>query len=323
VTCVLSALPRQPHLHVVNPSSLGPRWAVPFLVQRAPWSRWAGAGSLAVHGLLLAFAGWGMQGEYRLPTLTAAENVTRAARVRYLLGGPQPTHLGPKPQRPPARQQQPATSLEPSPQQRTPPKPASPERATPEPLLGASSVTGPATPAAIEVQELSPGVITGTGSIGPTPGPLAGSGFRPAPSVRLRAESPREVARSRRGPDRVAELVSGVGSACPELTRPAGRSHREVAVSVAFVVDTNGRVDRQTLRVIGSPNRPQTDNQFHSRIFIVGATARDRRDHLDAVSYDSLVTGDVASHVSHLAFRPAMRGGRAIRSTVLVSCQSS
>jgi hypothetical protein len=82
-------------------------------------------------------------------------------------------------------------------------------------------------------------------------------------------------------------------------------------------------VDHQTLRVIGSPNRPQTDNQFHSRIYIVGTTARGRRDHLDPVSYDSLVTGDVASHISHLAFRPALRGGQAIRSTVLVSCQSS
>jgi len=31
----------------------------------------------------------------------------------------------------------------------------------------------------------------------------------------------------------------------------------------------------------------------------------------------------VASHVAHLMFRPALSEGQAIRSTVLVSCQTS
>jgi hypothetical protein len=323
VTCVLSALPRQAHLELVSPSLLGPRWSARLLVRHAPWSRWAGAGSLAVHGLLLGLAGWGVQGRYQRPTPIAVEHLTRVAEVRYLLIAPQPTHLGPEPQRRPVRQDQPASLPEPSEQQPTPSKPLSVERPAPEPFLGIPSVTVPATPGAVEVQELSPGVITGTGSSSPASGPLAGSGSEPGRTPAISAKEPREVARSRLGPDRVAELVSGVGSVCPELVRPGGRSQRDVAVSVAFVVDTNGRVDRQTLRVIGSPSRPQTDNQFHSRIYIVGATARDGREQVDPITYDSLVTGDVASHVSHLAFRPALRAGRAIRSTVLVSCQSS
>jgi hypothetical protein len=43
----------------------------------------------------------------------------------------------------------------------------------------------------------------------------------------------------------------------------------------------------------------------------------------DPAGYDSVVTAEVASHVTGLVFRPAMRDGRAIRSTVLVSCQTS
>jgi hypothetical protein len=114
VTCVLSALPRQAHLELVSPSLLGPRWSARLLVRHAPWSRWAGAGSLAVHGLLLGLAGWGVQGRYHRPTPIAVEHLTRVAEVRYLLIAPQPTHLGPEPQRRPVRQDQPASLPEPS-----------------------------------------------------------------------------------------------------------------------------------------------------------------------------------------------------------------
>ena len=38
---------------------------------------------------------------------------------------------------------------------------------------------------------------------------------------------------------------------------------------------------------------------------------------------DSVLTEEVASHVAGLAFRPALREGQAIRSTVLVSCRTS
>ena len=38
--------------------------------------------------------------------------------------------------------------------------------------------------------------------------------------------------------------------------------------------------------------------------------------------YDSVVTRDVRQHIAALQFRPALRDGRPIRSSVLVSCQS-
>jgi hypothetical protein len=175
----------------------------------------------------------------------------------------------------------------------------------------------------LQVQELSPGTIAGIGLVTPTPGSDAAPGRGLAGKLGLPAPRLGEAAPLRRGLDRVAELVSGAGSACPELWRPATWANREVAVAVAFVVDTNGRVDRQTLRVIESPNRPQTENRVHSHIYIVGATVRDDRNRLNPAAYDSLVTHEVASHVADLLFRPALSEGRAIRSTVLVSCQSS
>jgi hypothetical protein len=58
-------------------------------------------------------------------------------------------------------------------------------------------------------------------------------------------------------------------------------------------------------------------------MYIVAATVRDTRDRPDPAAYDSLVTHEVASHVADLVFRPALSRGRAVRSTVLVSCQTS
>jgi hypothetical protein len=94
-------------------------------------------------------------------------------------------------------------------------------------------------------------------------------------------------------------------------------------VAVAFVVDTNGTVDPATLRVIESPGRPQTDHRFHARIYVVGTSVRMDPGRIPATAYDSVLTEEMASHVAGLMFRPALREGLAIRSTVLVSCQTS
>jgi len=177
--------------------------------------------------------------------------------------------------------------------------------------------------ASVQVQELSPGVIADLGRAIPTPGSEAGA----APGL-ARIPAPQALPTGkgesfRPGLDQVAELVNGASSACPELRRPAGWAGREVAVAVAFVVDTNGRVDPHTLRVIESPNRPRTEHRAHSHIYIIGATMRDDPDRLDRTAYDSLARHDVASHVAGLLFRPALMEGRATRSTVMVSCQTS
>jgi hypothetical protein len=191
------------------------------------------------------------------------------------------------------------------------------------PTVADAGTRGEPQRSALQVQELSPGAIAGIGRVIPTPGSDAAPGRGLAGILALRAPPLGEVGPFRRGLDRVAELVNGAGSACPELRRPAAWANREVAVAVAFVVDTNGRVDPQTLQVIESPNRPQTENRVHSHIYIVGATVRDDLDRLNPAAYDSLVTHEVASHVADLLFRPALSEGRAIRSTVLVSCQTS
>jgi hypothetical protein len=88
-------------------------------------------------------------------------------------------------------------------------------------------------------------------------------------------------------------------------------------------VDTNGAVDPATLRVIESPDRPQTEHRFHSHIYVVGATVRVDPGRIAPAAFDSVLTEEVASHAAGLVFRPALSEGRAIRSTVLVSCQTS
>ncbi|HEY7637242.1 MAG TPA: hypothetical protein VH763_16945 [Gemmatimonadales bacterium] len=125
------------------------------------------------------------------------------------------------------------------------------------------------------------------------------------------------------GVDRVAELRVGTGSACPELRPPLELAQRALAVTVAFVVDAHGDVDRNTLRVIESPGRPQTEHRYQAHIYVVGAKVRPDRGRIDPQAYDSVVSREVASHVADLQFRPALKEGRTVRSTVLVSCQTS
>jgi hypothetical protein len=92
---------------------------------------------------------------------------------------------------------------------------------------------------------------------------------------------------------------------------------------MAFVVDTNGMVDRTTLRVIESPSRPQSDHRFRAHIYVVGAKVQPQPGSVDPAAYDSVVTREVASHVADLMFRPALRAGQTVRSTVLISCQTA
>jgi hypothetical protein len=139
----------------------------------------------------------------------------------------------------------------------------------------------------------------------------------------FRVPEPDEIGRPKGGIDRLAELVPGAGAACPVLPVPEGWAHRGLAVSMAFVVDTNGMVDRRTLRIIESPSRPQTDHRFRAHIYVVGTKVRPNAGPADPVAYDSVVTREVASHVADLMFRPALKEGRTVRSTVLISCQAA
>jgi hypothetical protein len=132
-----------------------------------------------------------------------------------------------------------------------------------------------------------------------------------------------EIGRPQQGPDRVAELLSGARSACPELSTPKSMANRPLSVAVAFEVDTKGKVDRQTLRVVESPDRPAMEQRFHAHIYVVGAKARSDGNNIDPARYDSLVTHEVTQHVVSLAFRPALKQGQAVRSTVLIACEAS
>jgi hypothetical protein len=173
------------------------------------------------------------------------------------------------------------------------------------------------------VHELAPGQVAGIGQVistrasdvWPERGLTGKLGFRVPESD--------EIGSPKAGIDRVAELVSGAGAACPVIPVPAAWTHRELAVSMAFVVDTNGMVDRGTLRVIESPNQPQTDHRFRAHIYVVGTKVRPQPGLVDPAAYDSVVTREVASHVADLMFRPALNEGRTVRSTVLISCQTS
>jgi hypothetical protein len=291
-------------------SSPGPERPIQPFVPRHSWSPWATAGSASLHALMFALAGWASRGGFQRPSPTPSEHVTRAYAVHYLVLVRPPTRPEPQPERRPAGLPAPVASVT---------VPATPPGM---PTVADAGTRGEPQRSALQVQELSPGTVAGVGQVIPTPGSDAAPGRGLAGMLALRAPLG-DVGPLPRGLDRVAELVSGASSACPELWRPVTWANREIAVAVAFVVDTNGRVDPQTLRVIGSPNRPQTENLVHSHIYIVGATVRDDRDHLNPAVYDSLVTHAVASHVADLLFRPALSEGRAVRSTVLVSCQTS
>jgi hypothetical protein len=283
------------------------------------------ASSVVLHVLGFALAGWATHGNFRALIAAPGGLVTRAYAVYHLV----PTH--------------PPTRAEIRPEARPEPRPqARPERRRPIPPapVAPASLKAPAatSPAGVKVidssrenvprrspvrtEELAPGAVAGVGHIMATRHSDSAGSREPAGMLGYRVPTPR-VRPARLGQNRVAELVGGASSACPELRTPATWSKRQFAVAVAFVVDTNGAVDQATLRVIESPDRPQTEHRFHSHIYVVGASVRVDPDRINPAAYDSLLTEEVASHVAGLVFRPALREGRAIRSTVLVSCQTS
>jgi hypothetical protein len=264
------------------------------LPPRQRWSRKAFAGSAALHAFGFAVLAWVTRGEYRVQTPTVLPTSRAYALHYFVLSAARPSS-SPRPQsdtRPePRAKRSPESRLAlatPVKLQLTPPASITPMVSDSEP---ASSP--------VQVRELAPGAVAGVGQISAAPLP------------------PED------GLDRVAELKEGVGSACPALRPPQAWTHRGLAVTVAFVVDTHGVVDRTTLRVIESPGRPQTEHKFQSHIYVVGARVRPDRGHIDPAAYDSVVSDEVASHVADLAFRPALREGRTVRSTVLISCQTS
>jgi hypothetical protein len=254
---------------------------------RQPWPRRVFASSVALHALGFALAGWGTHVKFRTLISTSPQHVTRAYAVHYLVLTRPPIRPAPRPPRPPR-----------SVASATPPGNVN--------VVDSASQSTPPRRPALQAEAL----VDSTGGRGP------------AGMLGLQV-STTSVGQARRGLDRVVELVGGAGSACPELRPPAAWNRRVFAVAVAFDVDTNGAVDPATLRVIESPGRPQTDHRFHARIYVVGASVRVDPGRIPAAAYDSVLTEEMASHVAGLMFRPALREGLPIRSTVLVSCQTS
>jgi hypothetical protein len=123
--------------------------------------------------------------------------------------------------------------------------------------------------------------------------------------------------------NRTATLVTTAGSACPELPAMDDGGSGEVTEAVAFVVDTSGRVDRSAIRVVESPGLPPSDRSFYPRIYVVGARVARERGRVARAAYATLVATRVSSHVAGLEFRPALRDGRPVSSSVLVACHRS
>jgi hypothetical protein len=300
---------------------------------RQPWPRQVFASSLAVHTLGFALVGWATHRQFGTAISTPPQQVSRAYAVRFLvfnrpptsLNGP-PTRPGPRPERRPPRSPAPVAPVRPSaPLPGAVVESASQSTAQNTPQKGPQIAPQRAQPSAprpptLETEALAPGVTVGIGQIVPTSHSdstarrgLAGMlGFRGPTTA---------VEPARHGTDRLPELVGGAGSACPELGPPA-RTEPQSAVAVAFVVDTNGRVDPATLHVIESPGQPRTDHQFHPRVYVVGPSGRVDPGRTPLAASDSVLTEEVASHVAGLVFRPALRADHVIRSTVLVSCQT-
>jgi hypothetical protein len=294
--------------------------------RRQPWPRQVFASSLALHAVGFALVGWATHGKFRELISTSSQQVTRAYAVSYLV-------LNGAPARPGARHE------------RRPPGlagPVAPVRASPTPLGGVTvvgtvsqSTLGSAPPSApentlrsappqpaLQAEALAPGAIAGIGQLIPTTHSDSTGGRGLAGMLGFRAPEI-GVDSARRGLDRLPELMGGTGTACPELQVPAASTKPQTAVAVTFVVDTNGTVDPATLQVIESPGQPRTDRRFHARVYVVGASALADSGRSPPAADDSALTEEVASHVADLVFRPALRRGRAIRSSVMVSCQTS
>jgi hypothetical protein len=263
--------------------------------------------SAAFHTAGLGVAGWVTYGQYREPSAPADVYTTRAYALTFLtLAPPKPRPVPmPRPTRAPARVRHEA------------PPPMAPagmtsSSGTPEPPRSAVAEQGTTTGtgaagSALQVRELAPGVtVAAVPEIAPPvePAPEAG------PPVL-------------RGVYQAATLMTPAGSACPELPVPPEWDGREVSVAVAFVVDTTGKVDPSRLQVVESPGRRPAGRGFYPRIYVVGTKAGTSTSRVSPASYDSVATEAVTRHVSALRFRPALVGGKPVRSTVLVACHRS
>lgn len=246
--------------------------------------------SAALHTLGFGLAGWATHGRHWEPPSTVALHTTRFYALQYLT----PARPKPRPDPTPAR---------------TPPRPRAPSpspRGAAHPGAGTAPADPPVAereppPASLLVQELAPGAVAGIGHADP--------------------QSRLDAPAARRGLDRGAALVKGAGSACPELPLPSGWGHRQLAVVVAVPVDSQGRVDPSGVLVVESPDRTPSAREYYPRIYVVGARLKKYRGRMEAADYDAMVTGTVTRHVAGLAFRPAVRDGRPVSSTVLIACQ--
>jgi hypothetical protein len=122
----------------------------------------------------------------------------------------------------------------------------------------------------------------------------------------------------------VAELIGSPENACPVLRLPEHGHAARIVVSVGFDVDVSGLVDPATLHVVQSPTRQYGEREHYThRYFVASSEKKDDAIRASQPTYDSVVTRDVRQHVAALRFRPALRDGRPIRSSVLISCQSA
>lgn len=300
MTCLLLIAGRGVHLVIMGISS-APEQLIRLLPRHQPWPRQVFASSLAVHALGIALAGWATHGKPGTPISSPSERVTRAYAVSYLVLDRPSTRLEPPHERRPPRPPASVATVSPS---------ASPARSVSmvEPTSHSSPLSTPQDvprPPTLEAEALAPGATVGLGQI-----------------VLTAHSDSTSMEPSRRGVDRLPELVGGTGSACPELRASATRTTGQSAVAVAFVVDTNGRVDPATLQVLESPGQPRTDHRFLTRVYVVGATLRVSRGRNPPTADDAVLTREVASHVAGLVFRPALLADRVIQSTVMVSCQT-
>ena len=267
--------------------------------------------------LVLGLAAWSSSGTYEALLPVSTLHTSRSYAIHYVvLTKPDPITGTP------ARARRSTSDREAA--GRTTPR-ASPA-AEPTTSAGPAGPTGnpepaPQPPAASGAQELLPGEVAGIGQVESAPGTASQAATGLLDKLGFRPPTPEELGSAKRGDDRVAELVTGTSSACPEFEPPAGWPRPTLAVSVAFVVDTNGVVDRGSLRVVESPAHPQSDRRYHAHVYVVAATMRADAGSIDPVRYDSLVTREMTSHAADLTFRPALEDGQPVRSSVLISCQ--
>ena len=288
-----------------------------FFPVRQPWPRQVFASSLAVHALGFALVGWATHGKFGTAFSPSPEQVSRAYAVHYLVLNSLPVRPVARSERRPPMRSAPVTPVRPS---AAIPDDGSAVESASQSAPMSTPQTAPRPPT-LETESLAPGATAGIGEIVPTSHSDSTGGRGLAGLLGFRGPTT-AVEPAGHGLDRLPELVGGTGSACPEPRPSPAGAKRQSAVAVAFVVDTNGRVDPATLEVIESPGQPRTDHRFRARVYVVGASLRVNPGRIPPAASDSVLTEEVASHVARLVFRPALREDRVIRSTVLVSCQT-